>query len=161
MAERQKPVLPIAPALNVTAPPMKEHGFVEGLKTEWNLFWETILGDDGMPETETHPESKDPFVNGKLEVLSLDQIKVVTKALSSDRKKLNQRMESLLKEIDENTTRLESLKLVGGDIEDTELKLNELSDMGQNISEQLHRINERLKLARGQEDCIKKNARDL
>jgi len=138
----------------------KSHGFVEGLKTEWNLFWETILGEEHDEAAAAEKEqTKDPFVTGKLETLTLDQIKAITKALSSDRRKLNQRMETLNREIEENSQRLESLKLVGGEPEDTVQKINELNDLGQTLSEQLNRINERLKIARSREDKIKKQAR--
>ena len=137
----------------------KSASFVDGLKTEWALFWETILGDDETAETDT--DSKDPFVNGKLETLSLDQIKAITRALSSDRKKVNQRLESLSKELEMNTAKLESMKLVGGDTEEPMQRINLLSDQGQGLSEQLIKINERLKLARACEDALKKSQRDL
>ncbi len=142
----------------------KSHGFVEGLKTEWNLFWETILGEEhGEAEAAAQAlgGTKDPFVTGKLESLSLEQIKAITKALSSDRRKLNQRLETLSKEIEENSQRLESLKLVGGEQDETVQKINELNDLGQTLSEQLDRINARLKLARSREDVIKKAAREI
>jgi hypothetical protein len=133
-------------------------GYFEGLKTEWNLFWETILGDD--EQEESVKETKDPFVTGKLEVLSLDQIKAITKALSSDRKVLNQKLEALNKEIEENSAKAESLKLVGGDSEEAVRRINELTDLGHSLSEQLHKINERLKIARSREDAIKKSAKE-
>ena len=138
----------------------KSAGFVDGLKTEWALFWETIVGDiTGEEESET--DSKDPFVNGKLETLSLEQIKAITRALSSDRKKVNQRLESLSKELELNTAKLESMKLVGGDTVEPLQRINTLSDQGQGLSEQLIKINERLKLARECEDHLKKSQRDL
>lgn len=137
-------------------------GFVTGLKTEWNLFWETILGDEESDQEGAGSSNiKDPFVTGKLETLSLEQIKVITKALSSDRKILNQKLETINREIEENTARLESLKLVGGESEETVLKINELNDLGQALSQQLDKINERLKIARSREDTIKKSAREL
>jgi len=138
---------------------VKSHGFVEGLKTEWNLFWETILGEEHDEAVAEKEQTKDPFVTGKLETLTLDQIKAITKALSSDRRKLNQRMETLNREIEENSQRLESLKLVGGESDGTVQKINELNDLGQTLSEQLNRINERLKIARSREDKIKKQPR--
>lgn len=132
---------------------------MDGLKTEWALFWETILGDNETEEIQT--DSKDPFVNGRLETLSLEQIKAITRALSSDRKKVNQRLEAISKELEMNTAKLESLKLVGGDIEDPMERINVLSDQGQTLSEQLIKINDRLKLARQHEDVLKKSQRDL
>jgi len=138
--------------------PAKENLF-EGLKTEWNLFWQTILGDDEdeTSEVAAASNSKDPFITGKIEKLSLEQIKAITKALSSDRRKLNQRIEAVNKEVEVNSTKLESLKLVGGETDDTLNRLNELSDIGQNISEQLNRINDRLRIARSKEDQLKRN----
>ena len=133
-------------------------GYLEGLKTEWNLFWQTILGDD---ETAENPEIKDPFITGRLEILSLEQIKAITKALSSDRKLLNQRLEAINKELEENTARIESLKLVGGDVDEASEKISELSDLGQTLSEQLDRINSRLKIARSREDQIKKSLKSI
>lgn len=154
--------------MNAPVPRMKKSkskaGFVEGLKTEWNLFWETILGegDDPVGEGETAaPVTKDPFVTGKLESLSLDQIKAITKALSSDRRKLNQRIETVNREIEESSQRLESFKLVGAEPDETVQKINELNDLGQTLSEQLNRVNDRLKIARSREDIIKKSAREL
>lgn len=139
----------------------KKSGFVDGLKTEWALFWDTILGDEETENAGEEPVVKDPFINGKLESLSLEQIKAITRALSSDRKKLNQRMESLHKELELNSVKLDSLKLVGGDFEDPLQRINELSDQGQKLSEQLAEISERLRLARIREDEIKKSQREL
>lgn len=134
----------------------KSEGFVSGLKTEWSLFWQTILTDE--VETESDPSdinSKDPFENGKLESLSYEQIKTITRALSSDRKLLNQRLEALNQELEENAAKVESLKLVGGDFEQPLQKINELSDEGQTLSDKLDKINQRLRLAREREDEIK------
>jgi hypothetical protein len=147
----------------------EETSFIEDIKTEWNLFWETLLGDEEdqaeaaaeAAAEKKASESRDPFENGKLEILSLDKVKAITKALSSDRKKLNQRLEALNKELDENAAKLETLKLVGGEAEETAMRIGQLSDLGQNISEQLNRINDRLKQARQREDAIKKSSRDL
>lgn len=126
--------------------------FLEDFKIEWNLFWKNILDEDSHQD-----QSKDPFKSGKLESLNLDQIRVITKALSNDRNVLNQKLESLNKEINMNTTKLESLKLVGGDSQETLSRLNQLSDLGINISEQLHEIDENLRLARRREDQLLKN----
>ncbi len=142
----------------------KNDSFVQGLKTEWNLFWETILGDEeetGDGKSELNLQSKDPFVTGKLETLSLEKIKAITKALSEDRKTLNQRLEAVNKQVEVSTEKLESLRLVSGEQDETMQSIHQLTDLGQNLSEQLNRINDRLKLARAQEDSIKQSQRDL
>ncbi len=141
---------------------MRNDGFVQGLKTEWNLFWETILGDeDSESERDEEILTKDPFVTGKLETLSLEQIKAITKALSDDRKILNQRLEALNIQVEESTEKLESLRLGGGEPDETLQAINQLTDLGQNLSEQLNKIDERLKLARAREDEVKQEQRDL
>ena len=105
--------------------------------------------------------TKDPFVTGKLETLSLEQIKAITKALSDDRKVLNQRLEALNIQMEESTEKLESLRLVGGEPDETLQTINQLTDLGQSLSEQLNKIDERLKLARAREDEVKQVQRDL
>ena len=126
----------------------KKESFLEGLKTEWSLFWDNIVGDEEIGQ-------KDPFVSGKIEQLSLEKLKEISRALSRDRKLLNQKLESLNKELDLNTAKLESLRLVGGDTSETELRINELSDLGQSLSVKLTKINEQLKVARLHEKNLK------
>lgn len=128
-----------------------EHSFVNSLRTDWKMFWAGLVGDD-----ELESEENDPFQTGKLETLSLDQIRELTKLMSGDRKRLNQRLESINKEIDLNTAKLDSLRLVGGDVQETVERLNQLSDLGQNMSVELAKLNDKLKMARSREDSIRK-----
>ena len=136
-----------------------DDGYFKGLKTEWNLFWQSILGDG--ESSEGAEPAQDPFVTGKLEFLNFDQIKAITKALSGDRRILNQRLEALKKEIEENLKKMEVQSQVDQAPSEFVRRVNELTDLGQNLSEQLNRINERLKLARSREDAIKKSMRPL
>lgn len=140
----------------------KQNSFITGLKAEWSLFWDNLIEDEDKATDaeiaieakaqELRDKSKDPFVTGKIESLSPEKIKVITKALSADRKRLNQKLESLNRELDLNSAKLESLRLVGGSQDDTVARIHELSDLGQVLSEELDRINERLKIARSVED---------
>jgi len=120
--------------------------FVDGLKNEWSLFWASFAGDDEVPK-ELLPDQA---------VLTLEQIKTITKALSANRKKLNLKLEEIRKELEESATRLETLKLVGSPADETLQHLGKLSDQGQLVNEQLNKVNERLRLARRREDEIKK-----
>lgn len=121
-------------------------GFVESLKNEWNLFWAGFSSDD---------EAAANLARNAPEQLNLDQLKTIKKSLSDERKSLNQRLETLRKEIDINQAKLESLRIVGGSIEEIQQRLSELNDQGQNISEQLARVDHRLKLARSQEGLLR------
>ena len=112
---------------------------VKSLKNEWALFWESIAG-------EGHTE--DAFETGKIEILSLDHLHEITRALSQDRKRLNQKLESLHKELELNSAKLESIRLTGGEDEDTLKRINELSDVGQVLSDQLNKLDEKIKWTR-------------
>lgn len=120
------------------------------LITEWRLLWEGLIGD-----TEVDTEN-DPFETGRLESLTLDQVKAITKSLSTDKKKINQTLEMINREIDEKTEKLSTLQLVGGDKDETIESLHELTDVGLKMSEQISKIDARLKAARAQEDLLKK-----
>lgn len=129
--------------------------FVESIKTDWNLFWHGIVGE------EKNQEPIDAFDTAKIEKLNLDQIKKITKSLSQDRKNLHQKIEEVNKEIDLNTEKIESLKLVGGDYVDTVEQINRLNDIGQLLSTQLDKLNGQLKFFRIREDFLKSEKEDL
>ncbi len=119
----------------------KSPGF-DGLKTGWNLFWAGLAGEEDTP---------DP-VSGC--ALSLDQIKQLIKMLSEDRKKLNQHIETINREIDLNTDRLESLSLVGGNSAPIIEEINQLSDLGMKLSLQIEELNKKLSEFRSQENDL-------
>ena len=122
---------------------------VKALKNEWSLFLEAFQGD----EEEKEIPSED-LGDGKLEVLSLDQIKEIAKVLSVDRKKLNQKMESLSKEIDLNSAKLESMRLMGGEGESVLKRIHELHDLGEAMARALENLDKQLRAVRRQEDRL-------
>lgn len=124
---------------------------VKSLKNEWSLFWEIF---QGRKEAD---ESDDAFETGKLEVLSLEQIREITRVLLEDRKKINQKMESLSKEIDLNSSKLESLRLVGAEDEETLKRIHELNDLGQSMALALSKVDTRLREVRDQESKIQED----
>jgi DNA repair exonuclease SbcCD ATPase subunit len=133
----------------------KSH-FLDGLKNEWKLFWETLghsWEDEEAPEAEATPEQH--LFEKKLQLLSPDQLKALGKALSLDRKRINQRIEKLNRELELSTLKLQSAKLVGGDFEKLEQNINELSDLGVALSLQLQNLDERLKMMREREQELK------
>lgn len=113
--------------------------FFENLMTEWNLFWGGIRPE--IIET-------DEFDRSEVQGLDLNRIKALTKTLSDERKKINRHLESIKKEIDLNTAKLDSLKLVGADTADTTQRIVELNDLGEQLSAQLSKLDQRLNIAR-------------
>ena len=96
-------------------------------------------------------DSDEAFENSNVEVMSLDKVRELTKALTEDRKKLNQKLETLSKELDLNSAKLESLRLVGGDDSETLNRIHELNDLGQTMAEALAKLDTKLKAVRSKE----------
>lgn len=115
---------------------------------EWSLLWQSI-SEDSDEEQNLNP------TKNKLEVLGLDKIKEISRTLSQERKKINQSLERLHKEIDLNHAKLESLRLVGSEESNTLARLNELSDQGQNLSHRLELLDRQLRTLREQEKIAK------
>ncbi|MFM6927439.1 MAG: hypothetical protein ACKOX6_03200 [Bdellovibrio sp.] len=116
---------------------------VKSLKNEWALFWEAFQGEDEQGEVNLETD--------KLEVLSLNQVREITKALIEDRKRINQKLETLWKEIDLNSAKLESLRLVGAEEDSTLARINELNDLGQSMAVALDKIDSQLRAVRNRE----------
>lgn len=127
--------------------------FLENLKVEWNLFWHSIVGDE---DDQIASNSEQDIFENKLQNMSLEQIRSITKSLSQDRKLINQRIEVLHKEIELNQAKLDGLKAIGQEFSIEDRRLTELHDLGQNLTQQLSKLDVFLKLARKREAEIKK-----
>ena len=138
------------PAARVGVAPAVEDvsHFLDNIKLDWKLFWAGIAGEEEI-------EDIDPFETGKLEILTIEQVKKITRALSNDRKKINQKLEQIHREIDQNTERIESILLVGGDSAETVEEINKLNEAGLKLSLQLEKVNQQLDRARSREDELK------
>ena len=117
---------------------------VRALKIEWSLFWEAFQKED-----------KEILPVEKLEVMSLEQARDIAKALSNDRKLINQKLESLMKEIDLNSAKLEGLRLVGASVEETIKRIEELNDLGQTMATSLAKVDEKIRKLRERENTIR------
>lgn len=120
-----------------------DNSIISGFLKEWNLFWENI----GSQDEEASLKLLSPLAE-----LSQQDIKTLIKSLSSHRKQLNVKLERIKKEIDLNSVKRETLRLVGGSEEETAKKLDELADVGQSVSLELDRLNRQLALARQREE---------
>lgn len=116
------------------------------LKIEWSLFWEGLLGDN-----EERAEGEEQNAEKPVVVLTREKLQALIKDLSTQKKQLHKQIEKINKELELNTTKLESLKLVGSEPEDTITRINELTDRGHELSLQLEKLDEKLKLVRNHE----------
>lgn len=119
---------------------------VKSLKKEWALFLEVFHGDE-----DKQAEVSDGFEKGKAEIMNLDTVRGATRRLTEDRKKLNQQLEVLSRELEDVSNRLENLNLVGGDTEETLNRIHELNDLGLNITEALAKLDQKLRGIRAQD----------
>jgi hypothetical protein len=120
----------------------QDDSFLDNFKTEWKLFWHGIIGEDENPN-ESKP-SQNPFSPDRMRLLTVEQIKQITRALSQDRKRLHQRIEEIQKEIDVLSENIESQELVGSNTNPTILQIQKLSDIGHQLSQQLENVNNQL-----------------
>ena len=107
-----------------------------GLQKEWSLLVHSFL--DQAP--------KDKKIISKLnpQALSLDQIGIVKKDLSQQRKILNQKIETINSQIDKLTGIIENLKLVGSETSEFHDEIDLLHLQGEKISNQIYSIEQKI-----------------
>lgn len=117
------------------------------LLDEWYLFWESLKKGNSHLET--------GFGVRPLDVMSPQQIKELIRVLSQDRRRLNQKIEEVHKDIESITENMETSASLSMNQQIEEptmlLKMNELNDQGQKLSHELAALDERLSLARSLE----------
>ena len=118
---------------------------LKSLRNEWSLFLEAFHGEETT-------EAEQLEILEDEEDLDLDKIRQVTKLLLEDRRRLNLRLESLSKEIDLNSAKLESLRLVGGEYTPTLNRIHELHDLGDGIANAMSKLDQKLREIREQEN---------
>lgn len=111
-------------------------GSRNGLREEWSLLVHSIIDDT----TETKKIDK---VN--LQDLSLEQIKVVKRDLSNQRKNLNVKIESIKTRIEHLYTVIENLELVGSDPDEVKAEIDQLHQEGENIAAEMTALDIKLK----------------
>jgi hypothetical protein len=132
---------------------------VQALKNEWSLFLEAFQKEDQPSDGKSR--ISDSFEASKLELLGLNEVRELMRALTDDRKKLNQKLESINKEIDLNTAKLESLRLVGAEDSEILKRIHELNDLGQSVANALGKVDRRLRAIRQKEDALQQQTASI
>lgn len=132
---------------------------VQALKNEWSLFLEAFQKEDQPSDGKL--KISDSFEAGKLELLGLNEVRELMRALTEDRKKLNQKLESLNKEIDLNTAKLESMRLAGAEDAEILKRIHELNDLGQSVANALGKVDRRLRAIRQKEDTLQQQTASI
>lgn len=125
----------------------KDHySFLEGIKQEWQLFWHTIV--DEFSDSNSEAKSSDLLNSNVASQLNSEKIRTLSRTLSADRRKINQRLEKIQKEIELNQAKLESLQISGQSTDAVNQRINELHELGGLMSQELQVVDARIKKTR-------------
>lgn len=130
-----------APQMASLIKQLKTNQQAQANQNEGSSFWDYLTGDEG-------------FRTSQLPALKLDEIHTLTKSLSDARKKINQKLERIKKELDLLTIKLDSLKLVGGNDEETLERITDLTNQGGELVSELEKLDSNLKLVRDQREQL-------
>jgi methyl-accepting chemotaxis protein len=109
----------------------------KGLKDEWSLLLQSFLEDSSNAQALLKSEA--------LSEVSLDQIQLTKKELSSRRKKMNQSIESIKIKIEQVSSVIENLELVGSDASGLVKEIDFLNTEGEKMSEEVDLIDKKIK----------------
>jgi hypothetical protein len=87
----------------------------------------------------------DSFRAGDLPAMKPQLIEDMMRRLSKERQKTHQQLERISKEIELLQLKMESLKIVGGDLDESVDRINQLTESGYNLTQKLEKIDSRLK----------------
>ena len=118
----------------------------KGLRAEWSLLVHSFL-DENSERTALLDQLK-------AAELSVDEIKVIKKELSSKRKKMNQSIEKIKIKIDQVNSIIENLALVGSDPAGLLKEIDFLSNEGEKISEEVMSLDQKIKKLHDLQDLI-------
>lgn len=130
---------------------MSEDSEQNSLKTEWKLLIHSFL-------EETQDSSEESLSHLKIRIkekkTSFTEIQKIKKSLSTEKKLLNQKIESIKFQIDQIGSTLQNLELVGSDMTEANEKLNELVRKGEETSLQIELLDTKLRKIRNLESGI-------
>ena len=117
-----------------------------GLRAEWSLLVHSFL--------EENTEKGQLIDQIKASEMSVEEIKLVKKELSSKRKKMNQSIEKIKIKIEQVNNVIENLALVGSDPAGLMKEIDFLSHEGEKISEEVFTLDQKIKKLHDLQDLI-------
>ena len=107
-----------------------------GLQKEWSLLVHSFLDQT--------PTDKKIIPKLNPQDLTMDQVKILKKDLSHQRKVLNQKIEAIKSEIEKLSGIIENLKLVGSDTADIHDEIDLLNLHGEKISNEIFSVEQKI-----------------
>ena len=125
---------------------MNNESSPRGLRAEWSMLVHSFL-EESSP--------KDGLLNQlRSAELSIDEIRVIKKELSSKRKKMNQSIERIKIKIEQVNGVIENLALVGSDPAGLLKEIDFLNNEGEKISEEVMTLDQKIKKLHDLQDLI-------
>ena len=118
----------------------------KGLRDEWSLLLHSFLDEAS--------EKQNIIEQMKSSDMSLEQINLVKRDLSSKKKKMNQTIEKIKIKIEQVHNVVENLNLVGSDSTGLLKEIDFLSNEGEKISEEVLNLDKKIKKLRDLQDMI-------
>lgn len=121
------------------------------LKKEWSLL---LQGFVEAPEEENQPRFKVPdkvqsFAEKcRTHGLSLNDLEQYSKYLSQTKQKIYQHIEDIKRDIEQSLARIENLDLVGSETEHIYQEINQLNSNGEELSKEILKIEDQVKIVR-------------
>jgi chromosome segregation ATPase len=124
---------------------MNNESSPKGLRAEWSLLVHSFLEENAQPALIDQLKASE---------LSIEEIKVIKKELSSKRKKMNQSIEKIKIKIEQVSSVIENLALVGSDPAGLLKEIDFLSHEGEKISEEVMSLDHKIKKLHDLQDLI-------
>jgi methyl-accepting chemotaxis protein len=116
----------------------------KGLRDEWSMLLHSFL-------EESTEQSR---LVDQIKSMSADQIIAIKKELSSKRKKMNQSIEKIKIKIEQVSSVIENLELVGSDTSGLIKEIDFLSHEGEKISEEVFGLDKKIRKLHELQDLI-------
>lgn len=116
------------------------------LRTEWSILIQSFVEEDSVEDT----ADKNQKLIGHLKSqgLTFQDLKAYSKHLSVERKSINNQIEDIKNTIEDKHQTIENLILVKSDTSDVLAQIEELNDLGQELSKKMTQIERKSKSLR-------------
>lgn len=118
----------------------------KSLRSEWSILVQSFVEDDSVEDT----TDKNQKLIGKLKSqgLTFEDLKAYAKHLSIERKSINNQIEDIKNSIEDKNQTIENLILVKSDTSDVLAEIDELNQLGEQLSKKMNQIEKKSKSLR-------------
>ncbi len=118
----------------------------KSLRSEWSILVQSFVEDDSVEDT----ADKNQKLIGKLKSqgLTFEDLKAYAKHLSIERKSINNQIEDIKNSIEDKNQTIENLILVKSDTSDVLAEIDELNQLGEQLSKKMSQIEKKSKSLR-------------